>query len=309
MRTSYRIAGLVALAALLALPVFGQAQQALDNRPFTVNGHTWVNQQAFIDSGARCATKHPDDIEQKRIDDEVKQLLAARGARGAQAVTGTISINVYFHVILNDSGSEGDVKDSQIRDQIRILNAAYTAAGVGFQLAAVTSTRNSVWYNMGYGSAAERQAKTALRQGTADDLNIYTANLGGGLLGWSTFPSSYKSNPTSDGVVILYSSLPGGDAAPYDLGDTATHEIGHWMGLYHTFQGGCSNFGDYIPDTPSERSPAFGCPVGRDTCKGDPGLDPTENFMDYTDDVCMFRFTLEQNSRMQDQWAAYRVGK
>lgn len=178
----HRIAGLLALVACLALPVFGQAQQALDNRPFTVNGHTWVNQQAFIDSGARCATKHPDDIEQKRIEDEVKKLLAAKGP-GAPAVTLPITVNVYFHVILNDGGSQGDVKDSQIRDQIRILNDAYKAAGVGFQLAAVTRTRNSVWYNMGYGSLAERQAKTALRQGTADDLNIYTANLGGGLLG------------------------------------------------------------------------------------------------------------------------------
>jgi len=248
--------------------------------------------------------------------DVVPDDVMAEARTDVMARTGG-TINVYFHVINNGSGlANGDVPDSQITAQMNVLNAAYAPTGWQFNRVATDRTTNATWYTMGQGSAAESQAKTALRKGTAADLNIYTANLGGGLLGWATFPSGYASQPTNDGVVILFSSVPGGTTAPYNEGDTATHEVGHWMGLYHTFQGGCSGSGDLVDDTPAERSPAYGCPVGRDSCVGHgkkggglAGLDPIDNFMDYTDDNCMDTFTAGQDARMDAQFTTYRDGK
>jgi len=215
------------------------------------------------------------------------------------------TIDVYFHVI-RDTDGDGDVPNSWVSAQMNVLNDAFADHGWTFRLAATIRTTNSSWYNNLENVSVERTAKAALRQGSADDLNIYSAGLAT-YLGWATFPTNYASDPTYDGVVILDASMPGGDAEPYNLGDTATHEVGHWMGLYHTFQGGCSKQNDLVADTPPERSAAFGCPEGRDTCRGG-GDDPIFNFMDYTDDDCMNHFTDGQDDRMDQQFAQYRFG-
>ncbi|MEO6019405.1 MAG: zinc metalloprotease [Knoellia sp.] len=226
----------------------------------------------------------------------------ARKPGGGGAFTPA-TIDVYWHTITD--GSKGALSASEINGQINVLNAAYSSAGFSFALKATTTTNNASWYNqLDYGTTAERQMKSALRTGDNGDLNIYTADLGGGLLGWATFPKSRAD--AMDGVVILDESLPGGSASPYNQGDTATHEIGHWLNLYHTFQGGCSDTaGDYVSDTPAEASPASGCPTGRDSCTL-PGLDPIKNFMDYTNDACMDHFSAGQKTRMQSAWVAYR---
>jgi hypothetical protein len=271
--------------------------------PFELEGRTWSSQQDFINSGMRCGTPDVDPV----VDDLLEFILSNNNP--VPDATGGV-INVYFHVINKGSGiANGDVTSQMISDQIAVLNSAYAATGWSFNLVSVDRTTNATWFNMSAGSAAESQAKNALRQGTADDLNIYSVNPAGGLLGWATFPSSYASQPKMDGVVILYSSLPGGSAAPYNLGDTGTHEVGHWMGLFHTFQRGCTLRNDNVIDTPAERSAAFGCPTGRNSCLFLPGLDPITNFMDYTDDACMNTFTAGQDRRMDKMFTLFRFGQ
>lgn len=272
------------------------------SEPFILGDHVWESQQEFVESGARCGSDITDE-EADWMDADLELRLAELEEAGELAPPAPRTFNVYFHVI--HSGSTGKLTAAEVADQISVLNSAYASAGYTFTLVSTDWTDSSSWFAMGYGSSAERAAKSALRQGGKSDLNLYTANPGGGLLGWATFPSSYSSNPTDDGVVLLYSTLPGGSAAPYNLGDTGTHEVGHWMGLYHTFQGGCSKTGDSVSDTPPEKSAAFGCPTGRDTCKGG-GADPISNFMDYTDDSCMDSFTAGQVTRMDSMLAAYR---
>lgn len=227
-------------------------------------------------------------------------------------VATTKNIRVYFHVIrAGDSLSQGNVPKSQITDQIRVMNKAYACCGMSFTLAGTDRTTNATWFDLvGPKSGYQTDMKSALRKGGAGTLNIYsvgfTRGTGKGLLGYATYPWNYTSNPTDDGVVLLYSSLPGGTRPDFNLGHTAVHETGHWSGLYHTFEGGCDGPGDYVSDTPAEYLPASGCPTNLDTCPDSPGKDPVHNYMDYSYDACVNQFTKGQCARMAGQLRTYR---
>lgn len=261
------------------------------------------------DTLRHCGTLHDPAKIAAAEKDFAARLADAKNRPALDAARGGY-VNVYFHVINQGSNQrDGNVADRIISDQIAVLNAAYAPSGWFFNLVAVDRTTNSDWYNGCHLSSVESAMKSALHQGGATDLNIYSCNLGDDLLGYATFPSSFSGKPLLDGVVIHTESMPGGAFRNYNEGDTATHEVGHWMGLYHTFQGGCNGQADFVDDTPAEQSPAFGCPMGRDTCTGKkfPGLDPIENYMDYTYDSCMFRFSDGQTTRMDEQFALYRA--
>jgi hypothetical protein len=214
-----------------------------------------------------------------------------------------ISVPVVFNVITKRSG-EGDVTDQQISDQIDLLNDAYADMGIHFFLKETRRFRFNILYRVSPG-ILELIMKWFLSYDPGHNLNIYTASPGRGLLGWATFPWSYPESSFRHGVVILNETLPGGSAAPYNLGDTCIHEVGHYLGLYHTFQNGCDPPGDEVDDTPYERDASYGCPEGQDTCP-QPGEDPIYNFMNYTDDDCMDHFTPGQWDRVDWAVTTYR---
>ncbi|MBW9205944.1 zinc metalloprotease [Mumia sp. zg.B17] len=227
-----------------------------------------------------------------------------------------IKIRVYAHVIKPSSTSK-TVSRAKVRRQIKVMNRAFAgkqwrdarSTRFRFVLKKTDYTVNRAWYTAGLGSRESRAMRKALHRGKKRDLNLYIAapTERGDLqvLGYATFPQRPKSKLATDGVVIHRDSMPGGRFRGYNKGDTAVHETGHWLGLYHTFQGGCGKKNDRVHDTPRERIPSFECPRGRDTCPS-PGEDPIHNFMDYSYDRCMHHFTPGQIERMRKLWRVYR---
>lgn len=254
----------------------------------------------------RCGTPLPSPAEKIQARRVVSALRANR-----VNFRGKTVIPVRFHII--HEGRRGYLPDRQIKAQTALLNSAYAPASLEFKVADVNLHENSAWFRHQPGTDEEIEMKTELGKDTAKSLNIYTAEPAGGLLGYATFPWWYRETPQLDGVVLHHASLP--KAAhpwdqqpwPFNLGMTAVHEVGHWTGLYHTFQGGCDAPGDDIEDTVYEADAASGCPLNqRSSCPGETRFNPVENYMDYSDDACMKHFTPMQYQRIKDMVGYYR---
>ena len=234
-----------------------------------------------------------------------------------------VQVRVRFIVIHN--GDRGRVSEDRLKQQIAVLNDTFGKAGFSFAVADTTfhdvaaKPEQQGWFAMGHLSDDEANAKRELGKNQRSMLNFYTAEpqdlFGEGLLGWATFPSELAGNESRDGVVIHHATLPGGHMSPYNLGKTGTHEVGHWLGLYHTFQDGCTDTNDEVADTPAQSDSAdtngngsvdiFECIDGLDTCEK-AGLDPVHNYMNYPEDQCLREFTAGQIERMRIQVAAFR---
>ncbi|TRX35138.1 zinc metalloprotease [Flavobacterium sp. ZT3R18] len=228
-------------------------------------------------------------------------------------VNGKVVIPVVVNVLYRTAAE--NISDAQIQSQIDVLNKDFTATnsdfsntpalfsgvaanvGITFELKQIIrkSTTKTSW-------GTTDTMKNAKRGGIAPtspttNLNLWVCTIGGGILGYAQFPGGSSA---TDGVAIdsKYFGLSGSANAPYNLGRTATHEVGHWMNLRHIW-GDASCGSDLVSDTPTHNDANYGVPAypHYSTCSGTP-VEMTMNYMDYTDDNAMFMFSTGQKSRM-----------
>ncbi|MEM9293791.1 MAG: zinc metalloprotease [Acidobacteriota bacterium] len=335
---------LVMLAALmlLALPAVAQhthqhqhehQHDAADSvQPYIVNGQVFDSLEAYVqsdyfrDHGMRCQAPQPS---QQLVDPVFGSDPSdcSAGSTNPDAVYDpglTYQVPVVVHILRASNGTTGEVPDDRIYSQIDILNEDFQAiagsngapgtyTGVHFVLAdedaggafsdGITRSDNTTWYNDG-GSYWN-----TLSWDTNRYMNLYV-NQASGALGYVPgFPQNGIAGTAADRVVVLTETF-GRNAplSPFNLGRTGTHEVGHYFGLYHTFQSGCGTAacnatGDLICDTNAESNPYFGCAAPSNSCGS---VDPIDNYMDYSDDACMNKFTEEQMRRMRCTMQNYR---
>ena len=261
-------------------------------------------------SRRRCGTPPLTAQQRAAVEAATSQRMSAFDVSAAR-VAGSVSIPVWFHVINKGTGiSNGDLPTSMLSEQVNVLNSSFNGTTGGantpfrFFLAGVKRRTNATLFDACADSARAAEVFSG-RVGGAETLNVVTCNPAS-LFGFAYYPWWYSQSPATDGMVIHYGTFPGSTWEPFNRGDTSVHEAGHWLGLYHTFEGGCTTTNDQVADTPAEAAAHYGCPAGLDSCPSLPGPDPLRNFMSYFDDDCIWEFTAGQSSRMDTQHATYR---
>lgn len=295
----------------------------------------WQLSDQFRTGGHRCGSEEGLDLEMLRaLADPADCTFGSTTIDPEyESATGIVyNIPVVMHIVMNTSGT-GNLPQPLVESQIDVLNEDFNAlagtngengynAKFNFFLATeepdgtptdgVYYYTNNTWFNDPGPNNPNNPMKTALHWDTTRYLNIYS-NDAAGFLGYATFPQT-SAGSVNDGVVLFYDTVgfnnPNGGV--YNLGRSGTHEVGHWVGLFHTFQSGCGTAtppgcytsGDLICDTPAQSVEQFGCPVGAMTCGGI--LSDIANYMNYTDDACMEQFTQEQSNRARCSFINYR---
>ncbi len=263
-----------------------------------------------VNQAARCGTEGLTPVQQAAADTRIDALRES----GSLELARKIKVRIAYHVVYGDK-DEGKLRKKQVKKQHKAMKKAFRKPKAGVEPDAKTAsdpkivlkfggvdfTENDDWFRGCGGFAAEDEMKKATASDPDEFLNFWFCDPGGGLLGYAYLPVSGVEGTYLFGAVVLWSSTPKGPAAPFDEGHTGTHEVGHSLGLDHTFQGGCGGKGDKVDDTPSQKTPNFGCSAKR-SCGS---ADPIENYMNYTDDACMTEFTFGQNTRMDEQIQAF----
>lgn len=264
-------------------------------------------------------------LAQSSIEDEILNILERKSI---SKITKPVVLKTVVHILYNDEPEQ--VSDAQVMSQLAVLNQDFRAQNsdipkvpevwselvsdtmISFELAnidpsgaATTGITRTQTSKTSFGTDDsvkfdDQGGKTAWPTDTY--LNIWVCNIGGGILGYAQFPGG---PPETDGVVIDVQCFgtEGTAIAPFNLGRTATHEVGHYLNLSHIFGEGRGNLcsdSDYVDDTPNQLAPNYQKPVfPKISCNNGPDGDMFMNYMDYVDDDTMFMFTIGQKERMQ----------
>ncbi|MBL0343244.1 MAG: PKD domain-containing protein [Bacteroidetes bacterium] len=267
----------------------------------------------------------------------IEQLIQQRMANDKSwRTSGVVTIPVVFHILYSTNNATQNISTARVQAQLDVLNQDYSATNA--DVTSVPSVFQSAVANTGIqfclavqdpngnttdGIIRKQTSTTSFSQNdgikfdaqggdnawpAASYLNVWVGNLGGGLLGYAQFPGGAAA---TDGVVLLNGSVGGpgalGTTPSYNRGRTATHEVGHWLNLRHIWgDANCGN--DFVADTPTQQAANFGCPsFPQISCSNGPNGEMFMNYMDYTDDACMFMFTTGQGTRMNASITASRA--
>jgi hypothetical protein len=309
----------LSITILAGIIAAGCAHEAHDDHMLS-HSHDHVHGEGITE---RCGTEHDDDEALRATELAERFHAKVCSQKSLENINMCLDINdprkrnevvipTWYHII--HDGNTGNLTDAQVQAQFEQVNKDFAGQenpgsgaarmNISFELAGVTRTNNGLWFSDL--DRYETDIKRALAVDNTRNFNQYFGNFRAGLLGFCYFPNSFAESSFRHGCMNLYSSIPGGSSTGYNEGKTTTHETGHGIGLFHTFQGGCFGNGDQVADTCNQASGTSGCPASRNSCPNNGCNDPIHNYMDYSTDNCMYEFTPGQSARADQQLSTFR---